>query len=86
MLPYHQFGREKIFTAFSHLSEAIKDCKGMNIQLTNDITHSPGAYAWLKCTSGVQCADELKALAGIEGTPGVYYGATNESKKLFTNP
>lgn len=58
----------------------------MNIQLTNDITHSPGAYAWLKCTSGVQCADELKALAGIEGTPGVYYGATNESKKLFTNP
>ena len=82
MLPYHQFGREKIFSAFSHLSEAIKDCKGMDIQLMNDITYSPGAYAWLKCSSGVQCADELKQLAGIEGTYGTIYGATNACEKL----
>ena len=68
MLPYHQFGQEKIFSAFNHLSEAIKDCKRMDIQLMNDITYSPGAYAWLKCASGVQCADELKQLASIEGT------------------
>ena len=77
MLPYHQFGREKIFSAFSHLSEAIKDCKEMDIQLMNDITHSPGAYAWLKCSSGVQCAVELKQLAGIEGTSGTIYGANS---------
>ena len=83
MLPYHEFGREKIFSAFSRLSEAIKDCKGMEIQLTNDITYSPGAYAWLKCPSGVQCADELKELAGIEGTPGMFYGATNDSKSII---
>ena len=79
MLPYHQFGQEKIFSAFSHLSEAIKDCKGIDIQLTNDITYSPGAYAWLKCASGVQCANELYNLAGIEGIPGVIFGTTNES-------
>ena len=83
MLPYHEFGREKIFSAFSRLSEAIKDCKGMEIHLTNDITYSPGAYAWLKCASGVQCADELKELAGIEGTPGMFYGATNDSKSII---
>ena len=80
MLPYHQFGREKIFSASSHLSEAIKDCKRMDIQLTNDITYSPGAYAWLKCASGVHCADELYKLTGIEGVPGVYFGTTNESE------
>ena len=80
MLPYHQFVREKIFSAFSHLSEAIKDCKGMDIQLMNDITHSPGAYAWLKCSSGVHCVDELKQLAGIEGMLGVLSGATNACK------
>ena len=84
LLPYHQFGQEKIFSAFSRLSEAIKDCKGMDIQLTNDITYSPGAYAWLRCASGVQCADELKQLAGIEGTAGVYYGATNTCKATIT--
>ena len=77
MLPYHQFGREKIFSAFSRLSEAIKDCKEMDIQLMNDITYSPGAYAWLKCSGGVQCADELKQLAGIEGTSGAIYGASD---------
>ena len=82
MAPYHQFGREKIFSAFRCLFEAIKDCKGMDIQLTNDITHSPGAYAWLKCASGVQCADELKQLAGIEGSAGVNYGATNTCKTV----
>ena len=82
MLPYHQFGQDKIFSAFGRLFEAIKDCKGMDIQLTNDITYSPGAYAWLKCASGVQCADELKQLAGIEGTAGVNYGATNNSKYI----
>ena len=56
----------------------------MDIQLMNDITYSPGAYAWLRCASGVQCADELKQLAGIEGTPGVYYGATNTCKAIIT--
>ena len=79
MLLYHQFGREKIFSAFSRLSEDIKDCKGMEIQLMNDITHSPGAYAWLKCAS-----DELKQLAGIEGTVGVDYGASNNSRNIMT--
>ena len=52
----------------------------MDIQLMNDITYSPGAYAWLKCSSGVQCADELKQLAGIEGMLGVLSGATNACK------
>ena len=33
----------------------------------NDITYSPGAYAWLKCASGVQCADQLMQLAGTDG-------------------
>ena len=55
----------------------------MDIQLTNDITNSPGAYAWLKCASGVHCVDELKTTAGIEGTSGVNYGATNDSKTLI---
>ena len=85
MLPYHQFGRDRIFSAFSRLSEAIQDCKGMEIQLTNDIINSPGAYAWLKCPSGVHCADELKTMAGIEGTSGMNYGATNDSKKLINS-
>lgn len=80
MLPYHQFGRVKIFSAFSRLSEAIEDCKGIEIQLMNDFTYSSGAYAWLKCASGIQCADKLKELAGIEGTPGVNFGSTNDCK------
>jgi len=84
MLPYHQFGRDKIFSAFSQLSEAIRDCKGIDIQLMNDITYSPGAYAWLKCANGVQCADKLKQLASIEGTSGANYGATNDSKHFST--
>ena len=47
----------------------------------NDITYSPGAYAWLKCASGVQCADQLMQLAGIEGTPGGNSGALNECEE-----
>jgi len=75
MLPYHEFGRKKIFTAFSRLSEAMKNCK--EIDLLNDVEHSPGAYAWLKCTDGVDCTEKMKELVGIEGLTGTKFGATD---------
>ena len=82
MLPYHEFGRKKIFTAFSRLSEAMKDCT--EIDLLNDIEHSPGAYAWMKCADGVKCLDKVKELTGIEGTSGSGYGATDDCKLVVS--
>ena len=79
MVPHHKFGREK-FSAFSSLSEIINDCKGMGIQLTNDIIYSPDAYVWLTCASGVQCVDELYNLTGTEGIPRECFVATNTCK------
>ncbi|XP_065896729.1 uncharacterized protein [Dysidea avara] len=75
MLPYHEFGRKKIFTAFSRLSEAMENCK--IIKLLNDGEHSPGAYAWLKCADGVNCTEKIKELAGIEGLAGTEFGASD---------
>ena len=78
MLPYHEFGHKKIFTAFSRLSEAMQGCK--EIELLNDIENSPGAYAWMKCAGGVNCLDKVKELAGVQGTAGSGYGATDDCK------
>ena len=80
MLPYHEFGHNKIFSAFSRLSEALKNCK--ELEVLNDIEHSPGAYAWLKCADGVNCVDKMKQQAGIEGLPGTEFGATTSCKSM----
>ena len=73
MLPFHKFGRRKIFSRFSRLRRALRPCQ--DLELLNP-TSSPGGYAWIHCSGRELCAEYFSKVK-LAGDSGTYYGGTD---------
>ncbi len=72
MLPFHQYGRDVMHSRFEQLNSALT-CAN----LTNYPSPTTGAYAWVKCAEGTDCAKFFENVSLIAAS-GENFGGTSQ--------
>jgi hypothetical protein len=75
-LPFHKFGREKIYSRFSRLRAALSGCPHLKLQ--NSLS-SPGAFAWIHCDGEGTCEESFDKV-NLKGGPGTQFGTTDNGE------
>ena len=75
LMPFDSFCRRTIYGRFQQLAKALANCE--KVMLTNDLA-APGAFAWLRCSEGVDCAAFLKSAVNLGASSGKGFASTNQ--------